>query len=163
MRHFSILKHALLRKHWGREVISAIDEESSVTLRNQLGFCNIYSLCKRDRHLQFSISMREITDRRKSECRHFSRSDGTESSKPLTNLLDFLFNKFCVHGMILKNYEQQPSTNVSVFRKFQKYGLFFVADANLQNKPYSSDTKEYYISLMLIGTLMILCTSVPLF
>ena len=142
MRNFSILKHALLRKHWGREVISAIDEESSVTLRNQLGFCNMYTLCKRDPHLQFSVRMREITDRRKCECRLFSCSDRTESSKPLTNLLDFLFNKFCVHGMIPKNYEQHPLTNISVFRKFQKYSLFSVADANLQNKPYSSDTKE---------------------
>ena len=113
--------------------------------------------------MQFSVSMREITDQRESEYRHFPCSDRTENSKPLTNLLDFLFNKFCVHGMILKNYEQQPSTNVSVFRKIQKYGLFFVADANLQNKPYSSDTKEYYISLTLIGTLVVLCKSVPLF
>ena len=39
--------------------------------------------------------------------------------------------------------------------KFQKFSLFPVASANLQNKPYSCDIKEYEISLTLIGALVV--------
>ena len=105
----------------------------------------------------YSVGMRENTDQKKSEYRHFSRIDKTEKPRTLTNLLDFLVSKFCLHGMILKNYERQPLINVFVFRKyivkmkFEKFSLFPVADANLQNKPYSCDIREYNISLTLMG------------
>ena len=35
--------------------------------------------------------------------------------------------------------------------KFEKFSLFPVADANLKNKPYSCDIREYNISLTLMG------------
>ena len=50
--------------------------------------------------------MRENTDQKKFEYRHFSRIDKTEKPRTLTNLLEFLVSKFCLLGMIAKNYER---------------------------------------------------------
>lgn len=104
--------------------------------------------------------MRENTDKKKSEYSTFYAVT-KQKPKAMTQSKFAGVKKFCVHGMIFKNYLRYPLINVSVFTKYivkmklQKYSLLSVADANLENKPYSCNIKECDFSLTLMGALVV--------